>query len=199
MAESHTQHQHHHDHRGPHFRFCPKCGGTLSRQLLKPNEPKRLVCGSCAFIFYDDPKVAACTIPVIQGKILLLQRGIEPGYGKWVFPGGFLDRGERVEDAAIRETREETGLTVEVGHLLGAYSYPGYPVVVLVYPATVLAGAPQALDETLARQALCSGRHSLVGTGLSQHDRRADRVPLTGWEVTPGLTPAQLFLLGLFC
>ena len=156
MAESHTpahpsgSHQHHHH--GAHFRFCPKCGGTLSRQLLKPNEPKRLVCGSCAFIFYDDPKVAACTIPVIQGKILLLQRGIEPGYGKWVFPGGFLDRGERVEDAAIRETLEETGLTVEVGPLLNAYSYPGYPVVVLVYPATVLAGEPQALDETLAVQ-----------------------------------------------
>ncbi len=153
MAESHTpahpsgSHEHHHH--GAHFRFCPKCGGTLSRQVLKPNEPKRLVCGSCSFIFYDDPKVAACTIPVIQGKILLLQRGIEPGYGKWVFPGGFLDRGERVEDAAIRETLEETGLTVEVGRLLNAYSYPGYPVVVLVYPATVLAGEPQALDETL--------------------------------------------------
>ena len=145
----HDQHQHEHQH-GPHFRFCPKCGGALSRQLLKPNEPKRLVCGSCSFIFYDDPKVAACTIPVIQGKILLVQRGIEPGYGKWVFPGGFLDRGERVEDAAIRETWEETGLKVEVGHLLNAYSYPGYPVVVLVYPATVLAGEPQALDETLA-------------------------------------------------
>ena len=144
------------------------------------NEPERLVCGRCAFIFYDDPKSRACTIPVIQGKILLLQRGIEPGYGKWVFPGGFLDRGERVEDAAIRETLEETGLTVEVGHLLNAYSYPGYPVVVLVYPATVLAGEPQALDETLAVQPLCPGRYPLVGTGLSQHDRRADRISGTG-------------------
>ena len=145
----HHHHQHHDHHHGPQFQFCPKCGGGLSRQLLKPNEPKRLVCGSCSFIFYDDPKVAACTIPVVDGKILLVKRGIEPGYGKWVFPGGFLDRGERVEDAAIRETWEETGLKVEVGHLLNAYSYPGYPVVVLVYPATVIEGEPQALDETL--------------------------------------------------
>ena len=154
MADHHNpsqspHHQHHHQH-GPHFRFCPKCGGTLSRQLLKPNEPKRLVCESCSFIFYDDPKVAACTIPVVNGKILLLKRGIEPDYGKWVFPGGYLDRGERVEDAAIRETWEETGLKVEVSHLLNAYSYPGYPVVVMVYPATVIAGEPRALDETLA-------------------------------------------------
>ena len=182
MAESHPQHHQHHDHHGAHFRFCPKCGGTLSRQVLKPNEPKRLVCGSCSFIFYDDPKVAACTIPVIQGKIVLVQRGIEPGYGKWVFPGGFLDRGERVEDAAIRETLEETGLTVEVGRLLNAYSYPGYPVVVLVYPATVLAGEPQALDETAGRPALCPDRYPLVGAGVSQHDRCADRVSLTCTE-----------------
>lgn len=141
-------HSHTHHHGSP-FRFCPKCGGNLGRTLLRPSEPARLVCKSCTFIFYDDPKVAACTIPVVDGKIVLLKRGIEPAYGKWVFPGGFIDRGERVQDAAVRETLEETGLTVEVDHLLNAYSYPGYPVVVLVYPAKVVAGQPQALDETL--------------------------------------------------
>ena len=151
MAKSSSSH-HTHDHRHharPAFRFCPKCAGPLDRKRLKPHEPPRLVCRTCAFILYDDPKVAACTIPVMDGKILLLRRGIEPAYGKWVFPGGFMDRGERVEDAAIRETREETGVTVEVGHLLNAYSYSDYPVVVLVYPARVVAGRPRALDETL--------------------------------------------------
>ena len=103
----------------------------------------------CSFIFYDDPKVAACTIPIVDGKILLLKRGIEPGYGKWVFPGGFLDRGERVEDAAIRETWEEAGLEIALTRLLNVYSYTGYPVVVIVYLATVLDGTPQALDEPL--------------------------------------------------
>ena len=142
------EHDHHHHH-GPEFRFCPRCGGRLARQRLKPSEPERLVCSSCSFIFYDDPKVAACTIPILDGKIVLLKRGIEPSYGKWVFPGGFLDRGERVEDAAIRETWEEVNLKVDITRLLNVYSYPGYPVVVIVYIAKVIGGHLQAMDETL--------------------------------------------------
>lgn len=140
---------HDHHHYGPEFRFCPRCGGTLARQQLKLIEPKRLVCGACRFIFYDDPKVAACTISTLDGKIVLLKRGIEPSYGKWVFPGGFLDRGERVEEAAIRETWEEVNLKVEVTRLLNVYSYPGHPVVVIVYIATVVGGQLQAMDEAL--------------------------------------------------
>ncbi|MGE0827234.1 MAG: NUDIX domain-containing protein [Candidatus Binatia bacterium] len=154
MAHDHKHHhqhlQHAHDHHpSPMFQFCPKCGGQLGRQQLKSHEPERLVCRACTFIFYDDPKVAACTIPVIDGQVVLLKRGIEPSYGKWVFPGGFLDRGERVEDAAIRETWEEVNLHVQVTRLLNVYSYPGYPVVVIVYLATVIGGELRAQDETL--------------------------------------------------
>ena len=145
-------HEHEHHHHSPQFRFCPKCGSDLNRQRLKTAEPERLVCSNCSFIFYDDPKVAACTIPLIDNKIVLLKRGIEPSYGKWVFPGGFLDRGERVEDAAIRETWEEVNLKVEATRLLNVYSYPGYPVIVVVYLANVLGGQLQAMDETLEVQ-----------------------------------------------
>lgn len=144
---SHAEHEHHH-HR-PEFGFCPQCGGTLARQRLKAIEPERRVCNACSFIFYDDPKVAACTIPIIDGRIVLLKRGIEPSYGKWVFPGGFLDRGERVEDAAIRETREEVNLHVETTRLLNVYSYSGYPVIVIVYLVKVVGGELQAMDEAL--------------------------------------------------
>jgi ADP-ribose pyrophosphatase YjhB (NUDIX family) len=107
------------------------------------------VCDSCSFIFYEDPKVAACTISTLDDKIILLKRGIEPSYGKWVFPGGFLDRGEQVEAAAIRETWEEVNLKVEIRQLLNVYSYPGYPVVVIVYVAKVVGGQLQAMDEAL--------------------------------------------------
>ena len=138
MAHDHhhsAEAQHHSHHSHPEFRFCPKCGGMLTRRHLKVSEPARRVCEACTFIFYDDPKVAACTIPVIDNKIVLLKRGIEPSYGKWVFPGGFLDPGERVEAAAIRETWEEVNLKVEVNRLFNVYSYPGYPVMVIVYLA----------------------------------------------------------------
>src|SRR5215813_2917195 len=150
-------HEHEHHHHSPQFRFCPKCGNGLNRQQLKVAEPERLVCGNCSFIFYDDPKVAACTIPLIDNKIVLLKRGIEPSYGKWVFPGGFLDRGERVEDAAIRETWEEVNLKVEVTRLLNVYSYPGYPVIVIVYLARVIGGELQAMDETLEVRTFAPG------------------------------------------
>ena len=131
------------------FRFCPRCGGSLESRSLKGGEPSRLVCAACGFVFYLDPKVAACTICLVDGGIVLLRRAIEPQYGKWVFPGGFVDRGEQVADAAVRETREEVNLRVGVSGILDAYSFPGSPVVVIVYAAEVLGGELMAGDESL--------------------------------------------------
>lgn len=176
---------HEHHHHGPNFRFCPQCGGTLRWQLVKPTEPKRLVCNDCAFILYDDPKVAACTISMLDKKIVLLKRGIEPSYGKWVFPGGFLDRGERVEDAAVRETLEEVNLQVAVNRLLNVYSYPGYPVIVIVYAAEVIGGQLQAMDEALE---VCTFSPAEIPWDelafLSTRDALRDYVALleSGWQ-----------------
>jgi ADP-ribose pyrophosphatase YjhB (NUDIX family) len=182
---AHDHHDHHHHHHGPDFRFCPRCGGTLARQQLKLTEPKRLVCNECAFIFYDDPKVAACTIPVVENKIVLLKRGIEPSYGKWVFPGGFLDRGERVEDAAIRETLEEVNLHVAVTRLLNVYSYPGYAVIVIVYIANVIGGQLRALDEALEVRTFAPSELPWDELAFpSTRDALADYLALTnsGWR-----------------
>ncbi len=133
----------------PPFGFCPLCAGTLKKRQLKPLEPERLVCSRCAFVYYLDPKVAAGTVTLYQGKIVLVKRSISPGYGKWVIPGGFVDRGETVEEAAIRETLEETGLKVKLTSLLNVYSYPGRTVIIIAYLAEPLAGVPTACDETL--------------------------------------------------
>jgi 8-oxo-dGTP diphosphatase len=133
----------------PPFRFCPLCGGRLDKKQIKTNEPDRLVCSSCAFIYYLDHKVAAATITLWEKKIVLLKRGISPGYGKWVIPGGFVDRGETLEGAAIRETREETNLQVETTSLLNIYSYPGSTVIVVVFLARAVGGLPAACDESL--------------------------------------------------
>jgi ADP-ribose pyrophosphatase YjhB (NUDIX family) len=131
------------------YRFCPKCGRELQLRRLKEGEPDRLVCASCAFVFYMDPKVAACTIATIDGEVVLLRRSIEPALGKWVFPGGFVDRGEPVHAAAVRETLEEACLRVRLTGILDVYSFPGREVVVVVYAAEVVGGALAAGDECL--------------------------------------------------
>ena len=130
------------------FRFCPVCGGSLFQKIIKEREPQRLVCSQCEFVFYLDPKVVACSIVKIDSRIVLLKRAIDPQRGKWVLPGGYVDRGEEVTAAAIRETEEECGLTTRIVGLLGVYSYPGRPAVVVVYVTEYVSGELIAGDET---------------------------------------------------
>jgi len=131
------------------FNFCPVCGGKLKLLKIKENESSRLVCSVCDYIFYLDPKVVACSILLMDDKIVLLKRAISPQKGKWVIPGGYVDRGEEVEAAAIRETREECGLKTRIERLLGIYSYQGHVPVVVVFVAQVLSGELISGDETL--------------------------------------------------
>ena len=132
------------------FRFCPPCGGPLESRLLKDGDPPRLVCGACGFVFYLDPKLAVGTvISDDRNRIVLVKRAIEPGYGKWVFPGGYVDRGEDVQLAAVREAREEVGLDVRIDRLINIYSYTGRTPVVVVYAATMIGGSLACDDEGL--------------------------------------------------
>lgn len=131
------------------YKFCPQCGSPLVKKQLKPLEPPRLVCSRCGFIFYLDPKLAAIAVIPLEGGLVLLRRGIEPGYGLWVVPGGFVDLGERVEDTAVREVREEVLLDVRVSRLLNVYSYAGHTTVVVAYVTEVLGGTLGPGDETL--------------------------------------------------
>jgi len=136
--------------RDPGYRFCPCCGGALQLRAVKPGEPDRLCCAACEFVFYLDPKLAAGVMAMHEGRVLLLRRGIEPGYGRWVFPGGFVDRGEHPVQAAAREAREEAGVEVRVDGILGIYSHPpGSAIVLVVFHGEVVGGEPAALDESL--------------------------------------------------
>jgi ADP-ribose pyrophosphatase YjhB (NUDIX family) len=143
----------------PPFRFCPVCGQPLEWRVLKATEPRRLVCTnvSCGFVFYLDPKIAVGTvIRLPDARIVLVRRAIEPGYGKWVFPGGYVDRGEEITLAAIREAREESGLDVTIDRLINVYSYAGRTPIIVVYAATCVGGSLAVDDEGLEARAFAS-------------------------------------------
>ena len=129
------------------IRFCPLCRSDLVRIPVPPDQKEEAVCSACGFVFYLNPKLVAGTIPIEDGRVLLVRRNVNPSKGKWTFPGGFVDWGETVTGAALRETQEETGLRVNLDGLVGVYSYPGAPVVIVVYRARVVGGTLQLSDE----------------------------------------------------
>ncbi len=133
---------------GDPLRFCPRCAGGLESRRIKTGDVPRLVCGACGYVLYLDPKVAVGTIiRVSDHEIVLCRRAIDPGYGRWVFPGGYVDRGEQLEEAAVREAREECGLDVTLDGLVSLHSYRGHTTVVVVYAATSVGGTLKVADE----------------------------------------------------
>lgn len=129
--------------------FCQRCGGPTAEQF-HDGRP-RPACERCGTPVYLDPKLAVAVVVVRDSTVLLgLRAGHTRNPGTWSFPAGFVERGERVEDAAAREAREEIGVEVTLGPLLGVWSATGESVVLLAYAATVDdAIAPVAGDDLL--------------------------------------------------
>lgn len=125
-----------------------RCATPL--QIAEREGVPRPVCPACGYVVYEDPKLAAGVVLERDGRVLLLERATNPGRDKLTFPGGYVDRGEPVEDAAVRETAEEVGITAAIDSLLGVYSAAGNPVVLVVYRATVAAGEPHPTAEARA-------------------------------------------------
>lgn len=130
--------------------FCSRCGQPLSFGPLEAETRDRLVCDSCGFIQYVNPRVVVSTLPVTEsGDLVLIRRGIEPGYGSWAQPGGFLEIDETAQEGAVRETLEETGLIVEPTEIVGVYSRPQAAVVVIAWEARIVGGQARATPESL--------------------------------------------------
>ena len=134
----------------PMVRFCSRCGAKLGFGPIEGEERDRLACPNCGFVFYVNPRLVVTTLPVTErGEVMLIRRGIEPGFNMWAQPGGFLEIDETVRDAAIRETLEETGLLVEPGVILGLYSRVQAAVVVVEFEAQIVGGEQQVTHESL--------------------------------------------------
>ncbi|THB78234.1 MAG: NUDIX domain-containing protein [Desulfobacteraceae bacterium] len=136
--------------RSAEYKFCPVCGTPFIKRRLISHEPERLVCPSCDFILYLDPKLVACTIARTKNGIVLQQRNKSPKRGYWVLPGGFVDRGETLEQAAIREFYEETGLHTRIDSLIGTYSYPGQANIIIVFNSRITGGILRPCHESMS-------------------------------------------------
>jgi 8-oxo-dGTP diphosphatase len=104
--------------------FCPRCAEPLVEKVPDFDNRPRRACPKCGFVVYLNPKLAAGTLPVRDAKVALVRRGIEPSKGLWSWPCGYVEIDETLEEAALRETHEESGLVVKLGPMLGPYSYP---------------------------------------------------------------------------
>ncbi|HEX5939823.1 MAG TPA: NUDIX hydrolase [Dehalococcoidia bacterium] len=129
----------------PDTTYCQHCASPL--ELQDSFGRTRWGCPSCGYVQFDDPKVAVGVLVGDGREILLTLRNHEPQQGRWSFPAGFVDRGEDVELAAIREVQEETGLNIAIDELLGVFSKAGDPVIFIAYSGQVVDGELCAGDE----------------------------------------------------
>jgi ADP-ribose pyrophosphatase YjhB (NUDIX family) len=133
-----------------HLNFCSSCGTSLRFGEIPGEDRHRLSCPSCGHIAYVNPRLVVTTLPITDaGEIVLLRRGIEPGLGWWAQPGGFLEVDETVNQAAIRETWEETRLIVEPGEIVGLYTRLEAAVVTIAFEARIVGGTATTTPEAL--------------------------------------------------
>ena len=131
------------------LRYCPYCGGPFELRHLQGRD--RLVCTRCGEIYYQNPLPAATALVVNrQGQLLVGKRGVEPAKGGWCLPGGFIEMGETMEEAALRELEEETGLAGTVRSFVGCYSHESRfygSIIIFGYRVDVVDGRLQASDD----------------------------------------------------
>ncbi len=130
--------------------FCQVCGTAMIDQHAHGR--LRRVCPDCGFIHFADPKVAVVVFIEQDKRVLLVRRSMDPARGKWALPAGYVDDGEDPQAAAMREVREETGLTVEITQLVGVEGGPDQSEgsgasIVILYTARVISGEAHPLDD----------------------------------------------------
>ncbi|MHB8253265.1 MAG: NUDIX hydrolase [Acidiferrobacter sp.] len=115
--------------------FCSNCGGVLTRRIPEGDTRPRDVCDGCRTVHYENPKVVAGCVASWEGRVLLCRRAIEPRYGLWTLPAGFMENEETTSEAAARETLEEAKARVEIDGLYTLFNLPHISQVYLMYRA----------------------------------------------------------------
>ncbi len=139
------------------MKYCSQCGEGVIHIIPEGDNRHRHVCTECGYIHYDNPKMVVGCIPEWEDKILLCKRAIEPRYGLWTLPAGYMENAETTAEAAARETMEEAGANVDILHLFAMFSLPHINQVYLMYrasmPEAVYSAGAESLDVGLYREA----------------------------------------------
>lgn len=129
--------------------YCQKCGTQMKTCMLENRE--REVCPKCGWIYYEHLKVGAGVLLEEDGAILMVRRAIEPWKGMWYLPAGYVEVDETPGEAAVRETREETGLVVRLTRLEEVYHFDDDPRgngLLILYSAVRCGGIQTISNET---------------------------------------------------
>ena len=120
------------------MKFCNQCGAEVTGKIPKGDNRLRYVCISCQEIHYQNPKIVAGCIPEYEGKVLLCKRAIEPRYGYWTLPAGFMELEETSLEAALRETLEEANARVGISELYTVFNLPYVSQVYMMHRSQLL-------------------------------------------------------------
>ncbi len=119
----------------PAINYCPSCGEKTTNRIPDGDNRARAVCSKCSTIHYQNPKIVAGSLPVWKDQVLLCKRAIEPRYGLWTLPAGFMENSESIEQGAARETREEAQAELENMTLYTVFSIPKISQVYMLFRA----------------------------------------------------------------
>jgi len=131
------------------FKHCPTCGAAVDYRVPSDDNRERATCSACASIHYENPINVVGTLPVYGEQVLLCRRAIEPRYGFWTLPAGFLELGETSAEGALRETDEEAGAQIELQPLYCLMNVVKVGQIHLYYRAQLLSDQFNPGPETL--------------------------------------------------
>jgi ADP-ribose pyrophosphatase YjhB (NUDIX family) len=134
----------------PPIKHCRECGTPVQYRLPDDGDTReRAICTACSTVHYENPLNVVGTVPWIGERVLLCKRNIEPRWGKWTLPAGFMELGESTAQGAARETREEAGAQFEIEDLFTVMSVPRVGQVHLYYRARLTSDVFDPGHETL--------------------------------------------------
>jgi len=120
------------------IKYCNSCGEVVTHRVPEGDSLTRAVCGACGHIQYQNPKIVVGCVPVHGDRILICKRAIEPRYGLWTLPAGFMENNESAAEGAAREALEEANARVEIEDLYTVYSIPHISQVYMMFRARLL-------------------------------------------------------------